>query len=234
MIIVNSLNLEIVNCLIFQEPPLKSRDLHTIHDLIASNYTITKLDNGRHLHQFTPATTSTIYEFEANSAPVITEGERYNIGFTIDSDGRNIIDLSALSPTSKVNPRLSFEAAQHIANGNRSIEKAKNDQRVTHAKVKGYYWGKKYAWRMFGTVISKDAFYAYLEEINHPSIPCITRDPDHPQSNDESIAYAEAGLEQAIFKLIDTAEKASSAYYKSPLYSKKFSIKGISALTDKK
>ena len=213
---------------------MKSRDLFTIHDLIASNYTITKLPSGKYRHQFTPATTATIYEFEANATPVITEGERYNIGYVVDDAGRNIIDLSALSPTSQVNPMLSFLAAQHIARGNHTIEKAKNDQRVTHAATDGYYWGKKYAWRMFGTVIAKGAFFEYLEEIGHPSVPCITRDPDLPYSNDESTAYAEHGLEDVVRNLIASAVKVSPAYFKSPLYSKRFTIKGINALTDKK
>jgi len=213
---------------------LKSRELFTIHDLIASNYSITKLTSGKYRHQFTPATTATIYEFEANATPVVTEGERYNIGYTVDDEGRNIIDLSALSPSSQVNPMLSFLAAQHIAQGNRPAEKAKNDQRVSHSATDGYYWGKKYAWRMYGTVIAKGAFFEYLDEIGHPSVPCITRDPDLPYSNDESTAYAEHGLEEAIRNLIASATKASAAYFKSPLYSKKFAIKGINALTDKK
>jgi hypothetical protein len=213
---------------------MKSRELFTIHDLIASNYQIKKLTNGKYLHQFTPATTGTLYQFEANATPVITEGERYNIGYRVDVRGKNIIDLSALSPTSQVNPMLSFLAAQHIAYGNKAIEKAKNDQRVNHSAIDGYYWGKKYAWRMFGTAIPKSAFFQYLDEIEHPSIPCITRDPDWPQSNDESTAYAEHGLEEAIKNLIGSATKVSAAYFKSPLYSKKFTINGINALTDKK
>ena len=213
---------------------MKSRELFTIHDLIASNYTITKLASGTYRHQFTPATTATVYEFEANATPVIVEGDRYNIGYLVDSAGRNIVDLSALSLTSLVNPMLSFLAAQHIAQGNRSTEKAKNDQRVTHSATDGYYWGKKYAWRMFGTVIAKEAFFQYLDEIGHPSVPCITRDPDLPYSNDHSTAYAEKGLEDAMKNLIASATKASSAYFKSPLYSKKFTIKGLNAITDKK
>ncbi len=213
---------------------MKSRELFTIHDLIASNYTITKLSSGKYLHQFTPATTSTIYQFEANGTPVVKDGERYNIGYTVDSKGRNILDLSALSPTSQVNPMLSFLAAQHIAKGNENIERAKNDQRVTHSGKGGYYWGKKYAWRMFGTVIAKEAFFQYLEEIGHPSVPCITQNPDLGYGNEQSTAYAESGLEDAMRNLIASSAKASSAYFKSPLYSKKFTIKGINALTDKK
>lgn len=213
---------------------MKSRDLLTIHDLIASNYTITKLTSGSYLHQFTPATTGTVYEFVANATPAIVEGERYNIGYTVDSKGRNIIDLSALSLTSQVNPMLSFLAARQIAKGNYATEKAKNDQRVSHSAKDGYYWGKKYAWRMFGTVIAKEAFFQYLDEIGHPSVPCITSNPDLPYSNEPSTAYIDDGLEEAMRNLILSATKASSAYFKSPLYSRKFTIKGINAITDKK
>jgi hypothetical protein len=213
---------------------MKSRELFTTHDVIVSNYTITKQPSGKYLHQFTPATTATIYEFEANATPIVIQGERYNIGYFVNSIGKNIIDLSALSLTSQINPMLSFLAAQQIAKENHKIEKAKNDNRVTHSATDGYYWGKKYAWRMFGTAIANSAFYQYLDEIHHPSVPCITRDPDLPYSNDESIAYAERGLEDAMKNLIVSATKSSAAYFKSPLYSKKFAIKGINAITDKK
>jgi len=213
---------------------MKSRDLFTIHDLIASNYKISQLPNGKFLHSFTPKTTNTVYEFEANSAPVIEEGQRYNIGFSTDKNGRNVIELSALSKTADVNPFFSYSFAQQIARENKLAEKAKNDQRVTHKATDGYYWGKKYAWRMFGAVISKDAFYSYLEEINHPSVPCITNNPDLPYQSEPSTAYKEEGLEEAMRNLISSAQKVSPAYYKSPLYSRKLSIKGVKAITDKK
>ena len=219
---------------ITREKALKSRDLFTIHDLIVSNYTINKLPSGKYRHQFTPATTATIYEFEANQTPVVTEGERYNIGYTVDGNGRNIIDTSALSPTSLVNPMFCFMAAQQLAQATYQAEKAKNDQRVSHSATNGYYWGKKYAWRMFGTVIAQSAFVAYLEEIAHPSVPCITSDPDLPYANAQSTAYAEKGLEKAVRDLVASATKVTGAYFKSPLYTKKFSIKGLSAITDKK
>ncbi|MEO5793956.1 MAG: hypothetical protein ABIP34_02695 [Rhodoferax sp.] len=121
---------------------MKSSEFFTIHDLIASNYTITKLAAGNYLHQFTPATTATIYQFEANAPEVIVEGERYNIGYTVNAAGKNIIDPSLLSKTSQVNPMFSFVAAQHLANGAYTAEKAKNDQRVTHSATDDYYWGK--------------------------------------------------------------------------------------------
>ena len=213
---------------------MKSRDLHTIHDLIASNYTISPLPNGKFLHKFTPKTTNTVYEFEANSASVIEAGERYNIGFIVDKNGKNIIELSALSKTAEVNQFFSYAFAQQIARENRPTEKAKNDQRVTHKAKDGYYWGKKYAWRMFGTVISKEAFYTYLEEIKHPSVPCITSNPDMGFQNEQSTAYKEKGLEEAVRNLISSASKVSPAYFKSPLYSRKLSIRGVKAITDKK
>ncbi len=212
---------------------MKSRELFTIHDLIASNYTIIKLPSGKYIHKFTPENTSTEYEFEANATPIIVEGERYNIGYIVNGD-RKIVDVSVLSKSSEVNPMFSFAVAQQIAREHRDIEKAKNDQRVTHNARDGYYWGKKYAWRMVGTVIAKKAFYQYLEEIGHPSVPCVTQDPDFPSSNTQSTAYREVGLEEAMKQLISSAVKVSGAYYKSPLYSKEFSIKGIKAITDKK
>lgn len=43
---------------------MKSRDLKTIHDLIATNYQKLDLGNGRFLHTFQPATTDTTYQFE--------------------------------------------------------------------------------------------------------------------------------------------------------------------------
>ena len=213
---------------------MKSRNLFTIHDLIASNYTINKLPNGKYLHCFTPKTTNTMYEFEANSSPIIEEGERYNVGFSVESNGKNIVELSALSKTAEVNPFFSYALAQQMARENRAAEKAKNDQRVTHEATDGYYWGKKYAWRMFGAVISKDAFYNYLEEIKHPSVPCVTNNPDLPYQNQKSIAYKEKGLDEAIRNLVNSAKKVSPAYYKSPLYTRKLSIRGVNAITDKK
>jgi len=213
---------------------MKSRDLSTTHDLIASNYTIAPIAPGRYLHSFTPANTSTIYKFEANATPVIEVGERYNVGYVVNSLGEHLVEQSALSKTSEVNPTLSYEASKQIAKEKYRVERAKNDQRVSHNASDGYYWGKKYAYRMFGTAISRSAFDDYLAEIGHPSVPCITQDPDRQFANGQSIAYKEDGLRDAIDRLFDTAQKVTPAYYKSALYSKKFSIRGISAITDKK
>lgn len=213
---------------------MKSRNLLTTPNLIASNYTITRLEDGKYLHRFTPQSTSTEYEFCANSTPVIEEGEQYNVGYTVDSNGRNIVEVSALSKASLVNPMFSFMTAQNNAQEIYAAERAKNEQRVKHSATDGYYWGKKYAWRMFGMAIPKNAFFQYLEEINHPSVPCTTSDPDLPYANEDSIAYKEEGLQDAVMNLIASSVSVSPSYYRSPLYSKKFSINGINAITDKK
>jgi L-amino acid N-acyltransferase YncA len=213
---------------------MKSRDLFTTYDLIASNYTITSIAPGRYVHKFTPATTSTVYEFEANATPVIEEGQRYNVGYKVDSAGRNIVEQSALSKASEVNPALSYLAAKQIAKEKYSVEKAKNDQRVSHTAKDGYYLGTKYAYRMFGLAITRNTFDSYLTEIKHPSVPCTTSDPERSFANDQSIAYKEDGLQDAMDRLFDNPIKVTEVFYKSPHYSKRFSIRGINAITDKK
>ncbi|HDS1815969.1 TPA: hypothetical protein QEM96_000589 [Pseudomonas putida] len=213
---------------------MKSRNLRTHHDVIISNYTITPMSNGKHLHQFTPSTTSTIYQFEANSAPVLKNGERYNIGFTLMPDGRRIVEPSALGKADSVNKTLSHLAAKQQAKDDLVENKGKNDQRVSHRATDGYYWGKKYAWRRYGLMIPEGAFLAYLKEIGHPSVPCITSNPDLDfPTNDHSTAYKDDGLEQAMDDLIESAVK-DKQYFKSPLYSKKFQIRPIASITDKK
>lgn len=213
---------------------MKSNELMTIHDVIVTNYRITPLSNGRARHSFHPRTTGTLYEFEANHIPILIEGEHYNIGFTVTKSGRNIIEPSALSLTSKVNPLISYLFAQKLAEERFAEERAKNAARVTpHTKDGEYYWGRKYAWRMFGACIARDAFESYLAEIGHPSIPCITRDPLKPYSNDQSLAYAETGLADAMEILISTAVK-TGRYFTSPHYSRHFTIKGVNAITFKK
>lgn len=212
---------------------MKSRDLNTIHDLIVTDYKVDKLGPSLYRHSFHPATTATIYEFEDNATPLLKEGHHYNIGFTVDAAGKNIVDRAAISPTDMVNPALSYAAAHSFSMGIAATNKENNDTRVTHARVEGYYWGKKYAWRRYGLVIGRNAFDQYLGEIGHPSIDCQTQDPDAGFPN-ASIAYADAGLEAAIDRLIGTAVPSGDRYFKSPHYSKKFSIRGLSAITDKK
>jgi hypothetical protein len=213
---------------------MKSRSLKTIHDLIVSDYSITPLGMGKFIHSFKPATTETRYQFEASGTPELVEGERYNIGFYVDDAGNKIIDTSCLSKNTEINPMINYWYANELARSRHDINKGKNDARVQHTAKDGYYWGKKYAWREFGLVISKDAFYAYLKEISHPRVDCITNNPDMGFMNEPSTAYKEDGLAGAINALIASAEKKTKVRYKSPLYSKQFAIKGIEAITDKK
>lgn len=213
---------------------MKSRDLKTIHDLIVSDYKIVPKGDGKFIHTFKPATTNTLYQFEANGTPEVIEGGRYNIGYYEDKHGNKIIDTSCLSRNTEVNPMLSYLYATKLSEGKHEINKGKNDDRVSHTAKDGYYWGKKYAWREFGLVISKDAFYAYLEEINHPNVACITSNPELGFINEPSTAYKEDGLADAVYALIASAVKETKVRFKSPLYSKQFVIRGIEAITDKK
>lgn len=213
---------------------MKSRELKTIHDLIVRDYKIESIGDGKFLHSFKPATTETIYQFIANGTPEVTEGERYNIGYYEDEVGNKIIEPSCLSKNTEVNPLLSYHYALQLSKEKHDVNRRKNDERVTHTANNGYYWGKKYAWREFGLMIPKDAFYSYLEEINHPKVECITQNPDMPFSNEQSIAYKEEGLLDTIKNLIESAEKITKVRYKSPLYSRQFTIRGLSAITDKK
>ncbi|WP_045459893.1 hypothetical protein [Vibrio hyugaensis] len=214
---------------------MKSRDLNTIHDLIVSNYRIEAIGGGKFLHSFTPATTPTVYKFIANGAPEVEEGQRYNIGYFVDEEDNRIVDLSALSKNTEVNPIISLLFAKEESKGKHAINKGKNDERVKHDVEDGYYWGKKYAWREYGLVVPKQVFYDYLKEIEHPHIECETINPDLPfTANEKSIAYLDDGLAEAIEALIDSAEKVTKTLYKSPLFSRRFTIRGIAAITDKK
>jgi hypothetical protein len=213
---------------------MKSRNLKTIHDLIVREYKIEPNGNGKFTHSFKPATTNTIYQFEANGTPEVVEGERYNIGYYEDEHGNKIIDTSCLSKNTEVNPMLSYLYATKLSEGKHEVNKGKNDDRVSHTAQDGYYWGKKYAWREFGLVFSKDALFAYLKEINHPKVECITRNPDMAFRNEPSTAYKEEGLTDAVNSLIASAVKVTKVRFKSPLYSKQFVIRGIEAITDKK
>lgn len=214
---------------------MKSRELKTIFDLIVSNYTISPVGSGKFEHSFTPSTTTTVYKFIANGTPELIEGERYNIGYVENVTGEKIVDPSCLSKNSEVDKNISFQYASLLSKEKHNSNKLKNDQRVNYTVQDGYYWGKKYAWREFGLFISKDVFYKYLEEINHPKTECLTINPDMPYGvNEASIAYREDGLMEAMKELVDSAERVSKVYFKSPLYSRKFAIRGIQAITDKK
>lgn len=213
---------------------MKSRNLKTVHDLIVTNYRILSIGPGKYLHTFTPRTTGTKYQFVANSTPVLVEGRRYNIGFETTSKGENVVDVDVLSPTDQVNPVISYIAAREFSRAIELSNRQKNDDRVSHSATDGYYWGKKYAWRKYGLVISRDAFDAYLADIKHPFVECVTQDPDTPHLRSSSIAYLDEGLELAISRLVETSVKEGGRYFKSPLYSKRFSIRGLAAITDKK
>lgn len=214
---------------------MKSRELNTIPDLIVSNYKIISNGDGKFTHSFTPENTDTVYKFVANGTAEVEEGQHYNIGYYTNENNEKIIELSCLAKIKDVNPKLSHLFAAQEAQGKHAVNKAKNDTRVQHDATDGYYWGKKYAWREFGMVIPHGAFYAYLEEIGHPTISCVTSNPDlQYQNNSESIAYKEEGLENAIERLITSAKKVTAARFESPLYSKRFVIKGIAAVTDRK
>ncbi|NMY09174.1 hypothetical protein HBO38_12090 [Pseudomonas veronii] len=214
---------------------MKSRNLYTIHDLIVRDYTVSPLPSGKFHHQFKPDNTETLYEFETNSsAAELVNGDRYNIGFIIDPSGRKIIERSSLGKADTVNKYLSYSAAKHFSLDKLAENKGKNDDRVTHNAKDGYYWGKKYAWRRFGLVIAQGAFHQYLKDIAHPFVPCKTVSEDvGVYSNQNSIAYKEEGLEEAMDQLIETAER-DGRYFASPLCSQKFQIKPINAISDKK
>ena len=195
---------------------MKSRDLKTIHNLIVSDYEIKPLGNGKFIHTFKPQTTNTIYSFEANGTPELEEGTHYNIGYYEEGDNK-IIDISSTGKADEVNPYFSYSYAKSISEENTKINKNKNDTRVTHSATDGYYWGKKYAWRQFGLAIPKEAFYKYLEQINHPFTKCQTINPDLAFSqNEDSIAYKEEGLDVAIQSLLFSAKKATKVYFESP------------------
>jgi len=97
------------------------------------------------------------------------------------------------------------------------------------AQKDGQYLGKKYAWRIYGMAIAREAFDMYLEDIKHPAVPCSTE-------GSPSIAYKDAGLEAAMDALCNSATRINGNRFKSPLLPSKdwFQIKGISAITDKK
>lgn len=213
---------------------MKSRNLSTIYDLIATDYRIEPIGDGKFRHSFHPKTTDTIYEFIANGSPEVEEGQRYNIGYIVDDRGRNIIDMSCLSKNTEVNSMISYIYAQQMSKSKHEINKQKNDDRVAYDISKGYFWGPKYAWREYGLFMPQDAFRTYLDEIAHPTLECVITNPDKPFQKTNTIAYCDKGLEQAAFNLLSTAKKVTAVLFKSPLYSKKFAIKGIDAITDKK
>lgn len=207
---------------------MKSRELLTTPVLIVTNYRIEPDPSGKFLHSFTPENTNTIYQFRANQEPVLEEGQRYNIGFSVE-DGLNWVDVSATAKADDVDQHKSHYVARLLGEEKRAVETQKSNDRVQHYATDGYYLGKKYAWRIYGMAVARDTFDAYLADINHPCVSCFTE-------GSSSTAYKEDGLDAAMHELIQTATRVSGNRFKSPLLPSKkwFQIKGISAITDKK
>lgn len=207
---------------------MKSRELFTTPVLIVTNYRITSHLGGKFLHSFTPENTSTIYQFIANQEPVLEEGQRYNIGFSVEN-GVNWVDVSATAKADDVDQYKSHYVARLLGEEKRPIEMQKSNERVQHSATDGYYLGKKYAWRIYGMAVARDTFDAYLEEIKHPSVPWLTE-------GSSSTAYKDDGLSEAMDALIQTSTRVGGNRFSSPLLPSKkwFQIKGIPAITDKK
>jgi hypothetical protein len=206
---------------------MKSRELLTIPVLIVTNYRIVPAE-GKYLHSFTPETTETTYFFLGGKEPLFEEGERYSVGFRSHL-GQNWVEPAATAKAGDVDKNQSLYIARVLGEEHREVEVSKSKSRVVHAPITGLYLGKKYAWRIHGMAVARDTFDAYLKEINHPSIACVT-------DGSRSIAYRDIGLTEAMSALIDTAVWISGNRFRSPLLPSKdwFQIKGISAITDKK
>ena len=207
---------------------MKSRELLTTPVLIVTNYTIVPNGAGKFLHSFTPETTNTIYQFVANQEPVLESGQHYNIGYTVDS-GINWVDIAATAKADAVDKDTSFYVAKILGKEASTVETKKSDERVVHQAKDGHYLGKKYAWRIYGMAIAREAFETYLSDIKHPSTPCFTE-------GSSSIAYKEDGLASAIDALRISVVRKSRNRFSSPLMPSKdwFNVKGVSAITDKK
>ncbi len=213
-----------------KEATLKSRDLNTTPVVIVSNYNIAPDPSGKFLHSFTPENTTTRYQFIANQEPVLDEGKRYNIGYTVEN-GINWVDISACSKADEINPVVSHYVARQLGDQKREVETRKSDERVTHSATDGHYLGKKYAWRIYGMAVVRNTFDEYLAEIAHPSVSCFTK-------GSPSIAYKDQGIDTAMEALINSCVKVGSIgnRFKSSLLPSKnwFIVKGISAISDKK
>ena len=213
---------------------MRSRDLKTKPEIIVSNYTIVPHSSGQFLHRFTPNSTSTIYQFCGAEDPRLEEGKAYNIGYSTDEDGQNRVDTSSIAKADDVVPLASHQYARQCGEQIRAVETQNSDERITHTATDGHYLGKKYAWRIYGMALPREDFDAYLEEIDHPSVPCVIQTQDSTES--PSTAYKEEGLETAIDTLIDSCTRIRGIRFCSTLFPSKnyFFVKGIPAITDKK
>ncbi|HEX8615650.1 MAG TPA: hypothetical protein VF800_30580 [Telluria sp.] len=206
---------------------MKSRDLLTTPVVIVTGYTLTSLPNGKYRHQFTPQSTSTLYQFDGNAERVLSEGARYNIGYRVEN-GANIVDMAATAKADNVDPAVSYYVAVQLGAQNAPINTAKSDSRVIHRGT-GKHLGKKYAWRIYGMVVVRKTFDEYLEKIGHPTVVCTT-------DGSPSIAYLDSGIDVAMRNLMASLVHVSGNRYRSPLLPdrKWFNIKGITAITEKK
>jgi hypothetical protein len=207
---------------------MKSRELFTTPVLIVTKYKILPIPSGKFLHSFTPKNTNTIYQFIANQEPVLENGQRCNIGYTVD-DGVNWVEISAISKAVQVDQYRSFEASRQHGEEIRELETRKSDERVRHGATDGHYLGKKYAWRIYGMAVARGTFDAYLENIKHPAVSCVTE-------GTPSVAYKDDGLHAAMKALIYSATRVGEGRFYSPLLPSQrwFQIKGLSSITDKK
>ncbi|MBY3674264.1 MULTISPECIES: hypothetical protein [Vibrio] len=209
---------------------MKSRELHTTPVLIVTNYQIIPEPSGKFLHTFTPENTPTIYKFIANQEPAFEEGARYNIGYEVRS-GENWVDVSASAKADAVDPKISHYVARQLGEQSRLVETTKSDERVVHKATDGHYLGRKYAWRIYGMALSRDTFDDYLAYVKHPTVSCST-------DGSASIAYKDQGIEELMDKFINSLVKVgkSGNRFKTSLWPTKrwFTVKGISAITDKK
>ncbi len=140
---------------------MKSRELLTTPVLIVTNYKIVPHVSGKFLHSFTPETTNTLYQIVANQEPILEPGQRYNIGYTVEN-GVNWVDISATAKADAVDRDKSFYVAKILGEEARTVETQKSDERVVHQAQDGHYLGKKYAWRIYGMAIAREAFETYL------------------------------------------------------------------------
>lgn len=209
---------------------MKSRTLLTTPVIIVTDYSIQAHPSGKSLHSFHPENTGTLYQFLANKEPVLTEGERYNIAYTVDdATGTNWVEISATARAEAVDPAASYAVASALGEQSRQVEVGKSAARVVHTANDGTYLGVKYAWRIYGMAIAREAFELYLNDRKHPSVPCLT-------DGNPSTAFKEAGLKDQMDALFASLIHISGNRYKSLLFPSKsfFLVKGISAITDKK
>lgn len=208
---------------------MKSRTLLTTPVIIVTDYTIEPDPSGKWMHSFRPENTRTRYQFLANREALLAQGERYNIGYSVDEHGTNWVEMSATARADSVDPAASYAVASALGEQSRAVEAGKSAARVSHTATDGTYLGIKYAWRIYGMAIAREAFETYLHDRNHPSVPCYTE-------GNRSTAFKEDGLKDAMDALFGNLVHVSANRYSSPLFPSKrfFLVKGISAITDKK